>query len=102
MTDLKYTREQLIGLCEKAIRPEKVWSDRDSEMAQRQIGEAWVLLKAGCRFSIDESDTSESTIWIHVVSEGFDYFESEEYSNRFYYIPSEARLEQVGEKDWYC
>jgi len=46
------TREELIALCEAALVPESEWRNRDSAGAQRQIGEAWALLRAGCPYRI--------------------------------------------------
>ena len=47
-----FQREELVALCERARVPQDKWQNRDSERAQRQIGEAWVLLSAGCEFKI--------------------------------------------------
>lgn len=98
-----YTREQLIELCEAGLRPQEVWTDRDSEGAQRQLGEAAVLLKAGCTFVIEKDDpvTDDRTIWVRAWSEGFQYFEIGERRKSLFYIPTRARLDEVGKKDWY-
>lgn len=114
---IDYTREELIALCERARVPQDKWMNRDSERAQRQIGEAWALLSAGCEFQVcvtqDGSgcSTDDDTIWIETFSKGFNYFES--YSpeegdiERDYmesetsYIPTAKRLEEAAGGDWY-
>lgn len=100
------TRDELIALCEAASRSESAWHDRDSARAQRQIGEAWALLRAGCEFSIDETmeDFGGKTIWIRIVSKGFQFFEwgDDEFKDKdTFYIPTRHRLDEAGEGDWY-
>lgn len=98
-----YTREILIGLCEDGIRDQHHWYDRDSESATRQLGEAWSLLKAGCDFKVKEA--REKTVRIEVFNiEGFQYHELglEGLNSDHFYIPTRARLEAVGDGDWYC
>lgn len=102
MADL--TREALIALCEAASRPESAWHDRDSEQAQRQVGELWVLLRAGCAFEVDRDfapSTNDKTLWVRTLSKGFNYFEMGEMREDHFYLPTRARLDSVGEKDWY-
>lgn len=56
------TREDLLALCERAFVPHDRWRNRDSSSAQRQLGEAYALLKAGCDFYVSgKSDTG--TLW---------------------------------------
>lgn len=105
-TETTYTREELIALCEDAIRPESAWRDRDSESAHRQVGEAWALLRAGCEFTIecDDPATNDKTIWVRIVSAGFQYFEwgEDEFKrSEVFYIPTRERLNSAGEGDWY-
>jgi len=98
------TRGELVALCEAASRPESVWHDRDSAGAQRQVGEAWALLRAGCDFSIDtEMDGGDRTIWLRIKSRGFRAVEyGPDYADEdLFYIPTQGRLDSVGEKDWY-
>lgn len=95
----EYTREDLIKICEKAFVKEEDWKDRDSELAQCQLGECYVLLRAGCDFEIDKvfGDTIELTIY----SKGFVYFEYGMKDEHFFYLPTEKRLKEVNNKDWY-
>lgn len=109
MTD--YSREDLIKLCEDSIRPESAWDNRDSEMAHRQVGEAWALLKARCEFRVLREDggrtgslhTDDDTVWIEIDSKGFQWFElgDEHARTDHFYIPTRKRLEAHGERDWY-
>jgi hypothetical protein len=100
-----YTREELIAICEKAIVPEKHWLDRDSYSSQKQVGECWALLKAGCKFKIlTEGNliTDDQTIWVETEADGFEAFEygGTEYREReTHYLPTEKRLKRKG--DWY-
>lgn len=101
------TREDLIALCEDGVRPERVWSNRDSQGAHAKLGEAWALLKAGCEFHVhgegDDPAPDEETIWLTIRSRGFQAFElgSEYMDEDLYYLPTRERLECVGERDWY-
>ncbi len=60
----EYTREMLIDLCEKGVVHFDKWTNRDSSDAQIQLGQAWVLLKAGVPFIVldgtNHPDHSES------------------------------------------
>lgn len=106
-----YSREDLISLCEDAIRPESVWHDRDSEQAHRQVGEAWALLKAGCEFTVLDGQkndgsftlvTDNKTIWVEIRSRGFAHFDwGGDYRDDSFYIPTRQRLDTCGDKDWY-
>lgn len=109
----KYTREDLIKICEQAFVPENKWHDRDSESSQRKLGECYVLLKAGCDFKVTYEDedsmcvTDENTIWLYVYSKGFcwfeDFGEDRDYSKEkhHYYLPTQKRLDEVNGGDWY-
>lgn len=98
------TREELIKLCEDSLVLEKYWMNRDSAEAQRQIGELWALLRAGCDFE-DVSDGPNfkhwETIWIKVAFKGFSYFErpSSGKNTKIFYLPDRERLHREG--DWY-
>jgi hypothetical protein len=106
MTTTEYTREDLIAICEKSSVQELNWNDRDSSSAQRQIGEALMLLKAGCEFRIlherDGLMTDEKTIWVEITSRGFSYhdFGGNTDKDKFYF-PTQARLDEAGGRDWY-
>lgn len=98
--DQTYTREALIGICERACVPESEWRNRDSEQAQRQVGECLMLLKAGCAFTIDP-DTDDETIWVEITSKGFNWFEISEMRVDTRYLPTEKRLTERAGLDWY-
>lgn len=99
-------RQELIELCEAAIVSVEKWSNRDSASAQRQIGEAWALLRAGATFCVrmnDERDmcvTNDSTIWIDITFDGFGSFEGGVAETELFYIPTWERLSEDG-SDWY-
>lgn len=98
-------RQHLIDLCERGVVPQDKWLDRDTARAQRQLGEALVLLKAGCEFRINPNERLQSTarmIWIEVEYKGFDYFEEGDLSDDTFYIPTDKRLREVDGGDWYC
>lgn len=111
--DKEYSREELIKLCEKAIVLEKNWIDRDSSYSQKEIGEAWALLKAGCDFRILRegcgcTQSDEKTIWIEINYCGVGYFEGSGdlekpagKESETYYIPTEKRLKEANGDDWY-
>lgn len=106
-----YSREDLIAICERSAVPEGKWSDRDTEGAQRQMGQCWALLKAGCRFKVltkeNQADgavcvTDERTIWVETISAGFaafDYGGADETVT--FYLPTVARLDEAAGADWY-
>jgi hypothetical protein len=102
---IEYTREQLIALCEKAHVPQEKWNDRDSSGAQRQVGEALMLLKAGCAFDLRDDDnlkTDAKTIWVNIKFKGFSYFEhSDELDAEVFYIPTAESIEKANGGDWY-
>ena len=101
----KYTRKELIEICESAFVKEKDWTNRDSESAQCQLGECYALLKAGCKYKISYKDdickTDSETIWIYIYSHGFMYFEEGIEEEHFYYLPTMKRLKERQGKDWY-
>lgn len=109
---MKYERKDLIVLCELAIVPEKKWCDRDSSSAQRQLGEALVLLKAGCEFKVLTEEncrkgnsciSNDDTIWIDITFDGFHAFEegSDCRESETFYIPTKQRMERGKGGDWY-
>ena len=102
----KYTRENLIKICEQAFVKEEDWHDRDSEEAQCKLGECYALLKDGCEFEVVYEDeiceTDEYTIWLYVYSKGFGYFDwSGEKEKHHYYLPTQKRLDEAKGGDWY-
>ena len=109
----KYTREDLLKICEQAFVPESKWHDRDSENAQCKLGECYALLKAGCDFEVTYKDedsmcvTDENTIWLYVYSKGFFWFEfygedRDDYKEKHhYYLPTQKRLDETKDEDWY-
>lgn len=99
-------RKELLEICEKAFVKEKDWRDRDSASAQRQLGECYALLKAGCDFTILTEKSDENTIWLEVYSHGFCWFVSIDHDKsdmdrETYYLPTKKRLEETNGKDWY-
>lgn len=101
---VRFTREHLIAIAEAAIVPESQWHDRDSQGAQKQVGECWALLRAGCEFrlsTIEPCVTDERTIWLEIDSVGFSYFEEGERSEDTFYLPTRASLAAANGKDWY-
>lgn len=108
----QYTRELLIAICEAAVVSVDRWVNRDSPGAHTQLGLCWVLLKAGCEYTVfyrpegkegSGCFTDESTIWLEVRHPTFNTFEhgggNEEYET--FYLPTPARLERCGIRDWY-
>lgn len=104
-----YTRETLIALCEAAVVPVEKWHNRDSAGAQRGVGEAWVLLRAGAEFTVLNRGslvTDEDTVWIEIVWPGFQAFEfgraeREHWEDSTFYLPTAARLARSDGRDWY-
>lgn len=110
-----YTREELIAICEDAIRPQNRWHDRDSYDAQLQVGQCWALLLAGCDYKVHDGTedrtcaTTEDTIWLTTYGKGFAYFENHEpndpphayMEDELHYLPTRKRLDEVGSGDWY-
>lgn len=116
----KYTRKELIEICESAIVSQNKWNDRDSASSQIDIGKCWALLKAGCKFEISTKDnekisqciTDDKTIWIQFWVKDFCWFDTLDAdsselpdgiknSDYFFYLPTKKRLEESKGKDWY-
>lgn len=104
----KYTREDLLKICEQAFVSEDKWHDRDSEDAQSRLGECYALLKDGCEFEVTyETDdhlceTDEDTIWLYIYSKGFSYFDYDgTKEEKHFYLPTQKRLDEVNGNDWY-
>lgn len=101
------TREELIARCERASVLQEHWWDRDSAGAQRQVGELWALLRAGCDFRVATDPKSDNrTQWIEVSFMGFNHFEwrgiNDSLDTETFYLPTDARLNERDGKDWYC
>lgn len=108
-------RAELISICEAASVPQNHWYDRDSEGAQRQVGECLMLLRAGCDFCIhtkanhprsqkkgEPPFTNSKTIWITVWSEGFAFHDwGGDRNDHLFYLPTRKRLAAVEGTDWY-
>lgn len=99
------SREELISLCERASIPQTSWWNRDSARAQRQVGELWALLRAGCDFRILHEvgglNSDGNTWWVEVEFEGFNFKEmGEQLDTDSFYLPTEAKLARVN-GDWY-
>lgn len=100
-----YSRDDLLAICERAFVPQAKWHDRDSSAAQRQLGECYALLKAGCDFSISRDGlliTDARTIWVTVTWEGFGHFDwGGPLDVETFYLPTSHRLNERDGKDWY-
>jgi len=109
-------RSELIAICERSFVPQDKWINRDSAMAQRQVGECLALLRAGCDFVIRTEETvkdghgcltDNETIWVDVYFHGFNWFENgyddgEDYrDDDTFYLPTPARLDKRAGEDWY-
>ena len=101
------TREDLIAVCERGRVPQDKWHDRDSAAAQRQLGEAWALLSAGCDFKVLDKGTLKSdakTTWVEITFKGFAYMEDPEpemLRSENFYLPTVAQLDHAAGGDWY-
>ena len=103
------TREELIDLCTRGVVPQEHWYNRDTAGAQRQLGEALALLKAGCDFHEEVSHYMKSdsnTIWVRIEFPGFNAFEygpadRSTWESETFYIPTADRLYEAKGKDWY-
>lgn len=100
-------RAELIECCEYGFVEEDAWWDRDSASAQRQLGEAYALLRAGCDYKIAKDPPSGGdTWWVEITFKGFGYFDSgdgpEDRETETFYLPTMKRIRERGEgKDWY-
>lgn len=99
------SRKFFLDLCDRALVPQERWHDRDSEGAQRQVGEARQLLLAGCPFKVirqDEFTQSDIwTWWLEITSKGFNYFEEGILNKSTFYIPTNRSLKRAAGGDWY-
>lgn len=104
----KYTREDLLKICEQAFVNTDKWHDRDSYHSQCQLAQCYVLLKDNCDFKVIYEDekhpycqTDEHTIWLEISATGFDWFEGGEMATETFYLPTQKRLDEVNGNDWY-
>ena len=99
------TREDLIALCEQASVPESKWWNRDSSDAQKQVGECWSLLRAGCEFAVlrQGSLASDKRVWwIEITYRGFGFFDwGAPLERDTFYLPTADRLASRDGGDWY-
>lgn len=94
-------RDELLSICEAAFVPQEHWSNRDSASAQRQLGEAYALLKAGCEYWIGR-DTDARTIWVTIEYEGFAHKDYDGgLDTDHFYLPTRQRLADANGTDWY-
>ncbi|TAK59544.1 hypothetical protein [Methylobacter sp.] len=110
---IDYSREQLIDICERAIVPHGRWSNRDTPHSQRDVGQAWAYLKAGCVYKVKTKEnntvagsacnTDEHTIWIEIIHKSFASMEDDEVQleRTTFYLPTLKRLESYDGRDWY-
>lgn len=102
----RYTRDDLIAICERAVVPHERWSDRDTDSAQRGVGKAWAYLRAGCEFRVIYDDnicgTDDRTIWVEITHDNFGVLDwgGPQETDRFY-LPTPARLDATAGRDWY-
>lgn len=108
--DNDYSRSNLIAICEAAVVPVEAWRNRDTPGAQEQLGKAWMLLKAGCKFHIHPPSeksgcfTDERTIWLTIDWPSFNTFEyggDVDYNSDTFYLPTPKRLRERQGTDWY-
>lgn len=115
--DKKYTREELIAICERSIVDVAKWNDRDTPVSQRSVGLLWALLKANCQFEVTYSNgkfdnrtcvTNKDTIWVDAwfpnfsnMEDGFDLDNRDTMYKETFYLPTVARLEEAKGEDWY-
>ena len=99
----KYTREEIIELCDKSIVQQKNWRNRDSHEAQKNIAICRGLLLCGCSFIMSKGtcETDVNTIWIEITADGFSFFEGGDSEKETFYIPTAKRLLDRINEDWY-
>jgi len=112
---LLYTRDELIDICERAIIPQKLWEQAQTEKVQKDIGRCWQLLKCRCDYQIIGILT-EGLIGIHFFVHSQEWFEhgdnpedTSEYTgfsfdsdknDLGFHLPTPDRLEKFIGKDW--
>ena len=101
---MKYTREDLLKICEQAFVSEDKWHDRDSYNSQCKLGKCYALLKDGCDFKVltrGNLKTDKDTIWLEIEATGFEWFEGGSMETETFYLPTQKRLDEVNGGDWY-
>lgn len=94
-------RERLIALCEQGIVQVDKWMNRDTPVAQEQLGICWAYLKAGCNFRITSEEECIFLTIFHPTFTTIESGESEELGSTDFYIPTEQKIKQCKGKDWY-
>jgi hypothetical protein len=101
----KYTRKELIEICELAIVKESQWHNRDSCSAHENVGRAWAFLKAGVPYKIlrkGNIQTSDYTIWLEFKPMDFGSFENgTRLGSETAYLPTKQRIASANCGDWY-
>lgn len=126
---MKFTREDLIKICETAVVPFRNWNNRDSYSAQVNVDSVYKGLKAGVKFTIE---ATQNVIWIYFkkptkkqkdilydfclpIDSIEDYFAEFGYDSEMFtgygidwnesyligYLPTTKRLEEADGEDWY-
>ena len=101
---MEISREDLLQICADALVPQEKWHDRDSASAQRQLGECFILLSAGCDYTVREG--AQNMLWVHVFYNGFSSFEygrtdPRNQDDEEFYVPTRERLDRNKGGDWY-
>ena len=126
----KYSTEDLITICERAVVPFTEWGNRDSYSAQVQLSDIYSFLKSGCDYTIGDN-TDERTIWISFENiteqqedeawrhnlnidslddyrkefgydgEMFDGYGLRNSNSKLGYLPTKKRLQESNGGDWY-
>lgn len=101
----KYTRKELIEICELAIVQESGWCNRDSCSAHQNVGQAWAFLKAGVPYKILRTgnlQTNDYTIWLEFKPKDFGSFENgKRLRKETVYLPTKQRIASANGGDWY-
>lgn len=105
----EYAREDLLAICERSFVAHAAWSNRDTADAQRQLGECYALLRAGCDFTVLRGpmglhglETDDQTVWVEITWKGFAVFDYDgDWDTETYYLPTVARLDLRNGGDWY-
>lgn len=93
------SRKELISLCERGIVPVDKWRDTDTHCAQQQLAHCWMLLKAGCDFSIYGEE--KNRIYVRISHPTFEtVFDGLPYKKSDFYLPTNHRLNSVVGEDW--
>lgn len=94
------SKEELINLCERGIVPVNKWRWMDSHSAQEQLAHCWMLLRAGCEFTIFAKE--DTRIYVRISHPTFDtVFEELPYKQSDFYVPTNQRLKEVNGEDWH-